>query len=132
MSDEPAVAARKKRTRPFATKRKHALTQSRALAHRLQHALSGPAPSRANLAADTHGLVATIRSLRKQVLADGAGRHTKLVASGLADLATAVAKLGSANATTDPAHAIEIAAQGAAALQRAYAKAKAAGHDWPL
>jgi hypothetical protein len=69
--------------------------------------------------------------LRTEVLRQGTGRNTQLVASALRDLEF-LTKLAQANSTSDPSQAAAILARGKQALDAARRNATKAGHDWQL
>ncbi len=129
LATEAAAAKGKAKLKLHRTK---ARAQSRAVTLQLKAALGTATAGPHDISATAKPLLATIKSVRAQVKKEGAGRHTKLVVAGLAELEAGLLKLIAANKAADPNKTLEIAAEGMAALSAASAKAHKAGHDWPL
>ena len=111
-------------------KRRHVVAQGRAVEQEIKLAITTPGTGA--VAKPVAQLRATLKHLRNDVLHEGAGTHTHVVASALQDLDRSLAKLLAANEATDPKTAMESLAAGKQALDDAKSKARKAGHDWPL
>jgi hypothetical protein len=108
--------------------------QAMAIVKRVKRGLSSP-PARDEdhrTAGSVTQLRRTLHGVRQDVLHDGAGHNTKLVASALGDLDHSLADLSSSFATADPNARLRLLADAKHALDKAQAKARKAGHDWPL
>jgi hypothetical protein len=128
------VIHRHKRRRPVHAllhgKHRRVKNESHAIARQLQHAITSG--DKAGSAAEVAKLRKTLQGLRKQVLQDGAGKHTKQVALALQDMDHSLALLSKANGASDPNTALTELAKSKQALDAAQRNAKAAGHDWSL
>jgi hypothetical protein len=110
--------------------RKKVHAQTKTLVKQIQHGASGSSSRH-----ETHSikqLRQTLHGVRTDVLHDGAGRNTKLVASALSDLDRTLVTLSHSYTEKDLDTRMRLLADAAQALDRAEAKARKAGHDWPL
>jgi hypothetical protein len=114
----------------LAAKRRRVKRQSKAVAQHLRQSLLSPGTG--DPVKQVAQLRKTLQSVRRQVLRDGAGSHTRLVAEALRDLDHSLAKLSMSIHTVDPNTKLMLVGESKHALDRAQRKAKAAGHDWPL
>lgn len=110
--------------------RKKAHAQTRTLVKQIQHGATGSGGRQE--ARSIKQLRQTLHGVRREVLHEGAGRHTKLVASALSDLDHTLAKLTHSHGEHDLDARLRLLADAKRALDRAEAKARKAGHDWPL
>ena len=131
MSEHAALAAAKGKAK-LKLHRKVARSQSHAVTTQLKAALETTTAGPHDISVTAKPLLETIKSVRSQVKREGAGKHTKLVVAGLADLEAGLLKLVAANKSADPNKTLEIAAEGMKSLSAASSKAHKAGHDWPL
>ena len=131
MSEHASVAASRGKAK-LKLHRRAARAQSHAVTTQLKAALDTTSAGPHDISATAKPLLETIKSIRTQVKREGAGRHTKLVVAGLADLEAGLLKLVAANKSTDPNKTLEIAAEGMKSLSAASSKAHKAGRDWPL
>ena len=114
-------------------KRRKVQAQTKALVKRVKRSLSSPSTTNDHKTAGSlTQLRRTLHDVRHDVLHDGAGGHTKLVASALGDLDHSLMKLSSSLGTADPNARLSMLAEAKHALDTAQAKARKAGHDWPL
>lgn len=132
MSVIGTFARRKKkssRTRKALLKRRaHARAEAGAIVRRYKQATSSP--NSGKLRASALGdLRSTLDALRSEIARDGG---SKVVVSALEDLDTSLTKLAHASQTTDLKASAQLLKDGVLALNKARAKAKAAGHDWSL
>ena len=131
MSEQASLAASKGKAK-LKLHRKVARSQSHAVTTQLKAALDTTTAGPHDISSTAKPLLQTIKSVRSQVKREGAGKHTKLVVAGLADLEAGLLKLIAANKSSDPNKTLEIAAEGMKSLSAASSKAHRAGHDWPL
>jgi hypothetical protein len=124
----------RKRRRPvhalLRKKHRRVKSESHTVAQQLQQAIKSG--DRAGSAAEVAKLRKTLQDLRKEVLRDGAGKHTKQVSAALQDMDHSLALLSKANGASDPNSALTELAKSKQALDAARRNAKAAGHDWSL
>lgn len=109
--------------------------QTGAIVRRLEHEASsahGPSVDGAATAHSLGQLRATIADVRQTVGHTGAGLHTNLVKSALGDLERGLQTLSASFTATDPNTRLQMLAQAKSKLDRAHAKARRAGDDWPL
>jgi len=112
-------------------RRKQVGAQTRTLVKQLQHGTSAAEGSHHTVRSMTQ-LRHTLHGARQEVLRDGAGPHTKLVASALGDIDHTLATLAQSYRVDDPDARLRLLAAASQSLARAEAKARKAGHDWPL
>jgi hypothetical protein len=115
-------------------RRKKVDAQTRTLVKQLQHDTSGSDDSKSGhraLSSMTQ-LRQTLHGARQEILRDSAGAHTKLVAGALGDIDDTLATLAQSHHVEDPDARLRLLAQASQSLARAEAKARKAGHDWPL
>jgi len=114
-------------------KRRKVQAQTKVLVKRVKRDLSSPpAANDHKTAGSVTQLRRTLHDFRRAVLHNGAGDHTKLVAGALGDLDHSLMKLSSSLGTADPNARLRMLAEAKHALDTAQAKARKAGHDWPL
>ncbi|HEX6687594.1 MAG TPA: hypothetical protein VF085_02885 [Solirubrobacterales bacterium] len=101
------------------------------LSKKLTHRLAAPEPDVADLKNLVRDLRPVLASLRKSTLAQN-GPHAAIVASGIADLATAFERLAQSKQNSSPKSALQQLIEGKRALDSAAAKAQKAGDAWPL
>ncbi|MEZ5124072.1 MAG: hypothetical protein R2736_21325 [Solirubrobacterales bacterium] len=114
-------------------KRRKVQSQTKALVKRVKRDLASPSTANDHKAAGSvTQLRKTLHDVRHDVLRGGAGDHTRLVAGALGDLDHSLTKLSSSLRTADPNARLQMLAEAKHALDMAQAKARKAGHDWPL
>lgn len=112
--------------------RKAILNQSFTAARHLQSQLASTSKQKPDIAQTVAPLQDSLAQLRTEVLSEGAGGHTEIVAAALADLELSLSKLVEAHSAKTPADAIRLLAAGKQAYEDAGKKAKQAGSDWQL
>jgi hypothetical protein len=115
-------------------RRKKVDAQTRTLVKQLQHGASGSEDSKSSdhaVSSMTH-LRQTLHGARQEILRDSSGTHTKLVAGALGDIDHTLATLAQSYRVDDPDARLRLLAAASQSLARAEAKARKAGHDWPL
>lgn len=115
-------------------RRKHVDAQARALVKQLQHGTSGSddATGGRHALSSMTQLRQTLHGARQEILSNSAGPHTKLVAGALGDIDHTLATLAQSYRVDDPDARLRLLAAASQSLARAEAKARKAGHDWPL
>lgn len=113
-----------------AAARRRAKSQTTAIVHRLQHAMTPT--GRSSAAQSVTQLRTTLAAVRKDVDLNGAGGHTSLVRSALSDLDHGLQTMAQGFVATDPNTQLQLLAHAKQSLDRAQQKARRAGHDWPL
>jgi hypothetical protein len=108
--------------------------QTRTLVKQLQHGTSGSddATTSHHAVSSMTQLRRTLHGARQDILKDGSGPHTKLVAGALGDIDHTLATLAQSYRADDPNERLRLLAAASQSLARAEAKARKAGHDWPL
>jgi hypothetical protein len=112
-------------------RRKQVGAQTRTLVKQLQHGTSASTDSQHTVHAMTQ-LRHTLHGARQEVLRDGAGPNSKLVAGALGDIDHTLQALAQSHRVDDPEARLRLLAAASQSLARAEAKARKAGHDWPL
>jgi hypothetical protein len=113
-------------------RRRQVDAQTRTLVKHLQDVTADDAKSTHHAVGAMTQLRRTLHGARQEILRASAGPHSKDVAGALIDIDQTLTTLARSYDVDDPDARLRLLAAASTSLARAEAKARKAGHDWPL